>query len=218
MLKVSIYNFIVIKLCIKSCKIFSVSIFSVFVLFQTFSLYLVIVAFIFVLYIIVDIKLFVNKKNRYIDLLEKNVPQEIELKETANGEFQLNITLPEAARIAKQLEHRYCFSKDRHSANFYLKIGAAGTIVYKKKLFSNVHLFLVFCLGHLIHSGLLIGYQIMFLTSDGDAFYECASVASLILDFIYPIYSFFLLYFIFKYSNVSIIVFLFFKNDKTSIF
>lgn len=61
-----------------------------------------------------------------------------------------------------------------------------------------------FCLGHLIHSGLLLGYQIVFLTSDGDSFYECASIATLVLDFIYPIYSFLLLYFIFKYSNVSL--------------
>ena len=60
-----------------------------------------------------------------------------------------------------------------------------------------------FCLGHLIHSGLMLGYQIVYLTSEGNEFYNCASVATLILDVLYPIYSFFQLFFIFKYSHVS---------------
>ncbi|XP_044255302.1 proton channel OtopLc-like isoform X2 [Tribolium madens] len=153
---------------------------------ETFSLYLVVIALIFILYLTVDVKLYVKKKNKYNDLLEKNVAEDIEMKESASGDYQLNIRLPEAIRV-KQLEHHYCFSKDRHSANFYLKIGAA-----------------VFCLGHLIHSGLLIGYQILFLTSEGEDFYKCATVISLILDIVYPIYSFFLLYFIFKYSNIIV--------------
>ncbi|RZB39386.1 otopetrin-2 [Asbolus verrucosus] len=154
---------------------------------ETFSLYLVIIGLIFILYITIDIRVYMNKRNQYNDLLEKNVAEEIEMKESPSGDYHLNITLPEAARIARQLEHHYCLSKDRHSANFYLKIGAAG-----------------FCVGHLIHSGLLLGYQILFLTSDGEAFYECATVISLILDIVYPIYSFLLLYFIFKYSNIII--------------
>ncbi|XP_063913900.1 proton channel OtopLc-like isoform X2 [Zophobas morio] len=154
---------------------------------EAFSLYLVIAALIFILYITVDIKLFVMKRNRYNDLLQKNVSEEIEMKESPTGEFQLNIKLPEAIKLGKQLEHYYCFSKDRHSGNFYLKIGAAG-----------------FCVGHLIHSGLLLGYQILFLTSDGEAFYECATLVSLVLDILYPVYSFLLLYFIFKYSNIII--------------
>ena len=87
-----------------------------------------IAALIFILYITVDIKLFVMKRNRYNDLLQKNVSEEIEMKESPTGEFQLNIKLPEAIKLGKQLEHYYCFSKDRHSGNFYLKIGAAGII------------------------------------------------------------------------------------------
>ncbi|VEN63546.1 unnamed protein product [Callosobruchus maculatus] len=61
-----------------------------------------------------------------------------------------------------------------------------------------------FCFGHLIHSGLLLGYQIVFLTSSDHKFYECASVPILALDLIYPMYSFLLLFFIFKYSNVIV--------------
>lgn len=60
--------------------------------------------------------------------------EDIEMKASPTGDFQFNIKLPEAAKISKQLEHHYCFSKDRHSANFYLKIGAAGKLSNTKSL------------------------------------------------------------------------------------
>lgn len=43
----------------------------------------------------------------------------------------------------------------------------------------------------------------MFLQSDPDILEECATLQTMVLDIVYPIYSFVLLYFIFKYSNVS---------------
>jgi len=60
-----------------------------------------------------------------------------------------------------------------------------------------------FCFGHLIHSGLMLGYQIVYLRAEGQEFYDCASIATLLLDVLYPVYSFLQLFFIFKYSNVS---------------
>jgi hypothetical protein len=60
-----------------------------------------------------------------------------------------------------------------------------------------------FCFGHLIHSGLMLGYQIVYLRAEGQEFYNCASIATLLLDVLYPLYSFLQLFFIFKYSNVS---------------
>ena len=60
-----------------------------------------------------------------------------------------------------------------------------------------------FCFGHLIHSGLMLGYQIVYLRAEGQEFYDCASIATLLLDILYPVYSFLQLFFIFKYSNVS---------------
>uniref|UniRef100_V5I8B2 Otopetrin-2 n=1 Tax=Anoplophora glabripennis TaxID=217634 RepID=V5I8B2_ANOGL len=154
---------------------------------EIFSLILVSVAFLYILFLTVDIHLYMKKKRRYEKILEKNMADAIEMKETAEGHFQFNIALPEVVTLKRPLEHHYCFKKDRHSANFYLKIGAA-----------------VFCFGHLIHSGLIIGYQLVFLTNNESAFYECASAATLALDVLYPIYSFLLLFFIFKYSNVII--------------
>jgi hypothetical protein len=61
-----------------------------------------------------------------------------------------------------------------------------------------------FCFGHLIHSGLMLGYQIVYLRAEGNEFYKCASIATLLLDVLYPVYSFLQLFFIFKYSNVSV--------------
>jgi hypothetical protein len=49
----------------------------------------------------------------------------------------------------------------------------------------------------------MLGYQIVYLRADGQEFYDCASIATLLLDVLYPVYSFLQLFFIFKYSNVS---------------
>jgi hypothetical protein len=49
----------------------------------------------------------------------------------------------------------------------------------------------------------MLGYQIVYLRAEGQEFYNCASIATLLLDVLYPLYSFLQLFFIFKYSNVS---------------
>lgn len=64
--------------------------------------------------------------------------------------------------------------------------------------------FLAFCIGHVIHSGLLIAYRIAFWTTEERKRYNCTSIPTMILDILYPINSFILLFFIFKYSNVSV--------------
>lgn len=68
------------------------------------------------------------------------------------------------------------------------------------KLFS----FTGFAFGLLIHSVLLIVYQVIFLTGSDYQFYQCASVVTLALEILFPIYSLFVLFFIFKYINVII--------------
>ncbi|CAH1964752.1 unnamed protein product [Acanthoscelides obtectus] len=148
---------------------------------EIFSLLLVSVAFIYILYLTIDIRLYMRNKKSREQLIEQK------LNEMANS-----MNSSETDQLPHELsndntKHYYCFNKDRHSTNFYLKVGAAG-----------------FCFGHLSHSGLLLGYQIIFLTSSDHMFYECASVPILVLDLIYPMYSFLLLFFIFKYSNVIV--------------
>nr|CAI5842293.1 unnamed protein product [Callosobruchus analis] len=149
---------------------------------EVFSLLLVSVAFIYILYLTIDIRLYMRRKRSREKLLEQ---QYAELANAANSTETDQV--PQGLDLSPHFKHYYCFNKDRHSTNFYLKVGAAG-----------------FCFGHLIHSGLLLGYQIVFLTSSDHKFYECASVPILVLDLVYPMYSFLLLFFIFKYSNVII--------------
>ncbi|XP_072391202.1 proton channel OtopLc-like [Diabrotica undecimpunctata] len=158
---------------------------------EIFSLYLVIVSFLYITFLIIDISIFSHKKEKYENVMEKNLTGEnLKVTKTEGGDFEFDIALPELLKSGKPFQHSYCFKKDRHSTNFYLKIGAAA-----------------FCFGHLIHSGTLIGYQLVFITGereDSAAFYECGSIPTLLLDIFYPIYSFFVLFFIFKYSNIVI--------------
>lgn len=86
------------------------------------------------------------------------------------------------------LKHDYCFSTGRHGGSFYLKLGATA-----------------FALGHLVHSLLLITVQIGLLLDEDIDNDECVVMAQVVLDFFYPLYCFFQLFFIFKYSNVIII-------------
>ncbi|CAG0878556.1 unnamed protein product, partial [Darwinula stevensoni] len=82
----------------------------------------------------------------------------------------------------------YWFLTGRHSGSIYLKIGTAG-----------------FCLGHMIHEGLLLGRHIGFLASNDETVYKlCASTAGLLLFIIHPIFVFYQLFIVFKYSNVVI--------------
>ncbi|GJQ77447.1 hypothetical protein Trydic_g20844 [Trypoxylus dichotomus] len=122
-----------------------------------------------------------------METLEHNQTSEIQFLEHPGG-VHLSIPLPEASKLQKPLPHHYCLATGRHGGiSMYLKIGAA-----------------VFCLGHLVHSGLIIGYQLVYLTSDEEMFHECTTVPLLVLDFIYPFYAFLLLFFVFKYSNIII--------------
>ncbi|XP_071452896.1 proton channel OtopLc-like [Hetaerina americana] len=137
---------------------------------EAFSIYLMAVGLIWLIFIYMDIKQHL-KSSRESMQSRKNSERDLH-------ESMINIA---------EAKHGYCFIQGRHSGSFYLKAGAAG-----------------FCFGHLIHSGLLLGHQVVFFTSESEEFANCANIATLILDIIYPTYSFFQLFFIFKYSNVII--------------
>ncbi|XP_067004725.2 proton channel OtopLc [Anabrus simplex] len=164
---------------------------------ESFSIYLVVLSLCYFLFLYIDIRRYLkNVKVTEIHSQSQDdamLKDDMEFKESPEGDLHLSISLPQKVWKRQRstgpetTPHMYCFSQGRHSGSFYLKIGAA-----------------VFCFGHLIHSGLLLGYQIVFLTSETDDFYNCASVPTLVLDILYPLFSFFQLYFIFKYSNVII--------------
>lgn len=155
----------------------------------------------------IDIRLYVHKEKKYNSFIEKHQNiHDAQYYDHLNVNLN-HVSIPVASiiKLHKQ-RHHYCLNKGRHCGNFYLKIGAAGNcfVIKNVSIKPIMFSFLVFCLGHLVHSGLLLGYQLVFFGTDAEDFFKCAQVTSLILDTLYPLYSFFILYFIFKYSNVSI--------------
>ncbi|KAK9710740.1 Otopetrin [Popillia japonica] len=162
------------------------------VLKTVFSYYIVCISLLFILYMLIDVMLYMKKRKKYIETLENNKTDDVEFLEHPEGGLHLSIPLPAASSLQKPLPHHYCLATGRHGGiSMYLKIGAA--------IFA-----LVFALGHIIHSGLILGYQLVYLTADWKTFYECTTIPLLVLDFIYPFYAFLLLFFIFKYSNIII--------------
>jgi Otopetrin len=81
------------------------------------------------------------------------------------------------------VSHRYCFQTGRHGEFVYLKFGAAW-----------------FCFGLLTHSVLTLTYQIIYFTQDS----ACSNLLLLTVEIMFPIYSLFVLFFIFKYCNIII--------------
>lgn len=77
----------------------------------------------------------------------------------------------------------YKFLHGKMGANFYLKCGMAA-----------------FCFGHVIHEGLRFGQQVYFFGA-GNA--HCRDSAAMIAHLVTPLYSFYQLFMMFKYSNVS---------------
>lgn len=71
-----------------------------------------------------------KKRYKYLENI-RNVQEEFEMKETPDGNYQLNIAFPKSV-LVDELKHHYCLKKDEHSANIYLNIGAAGK--YKQNL------------------------------------------------------------------------------------
>ncbi|XP_049779687.1 proton channel OtopLc-like [Schistocerca cancellata] len=162
---------------------------------EIFNIYLVCVGLLYFVFLYIDITCYTRKEKAKTCVSHESESVEyVEYVESPEGDLNVSVTLP-SAKLAKNVEdmpeettvHQYCFSQGRHSGSFYLKLGAA-----------------VFCFGHLTHYGLLIGSEFISLTSATDEIHSCTNVPMLVLDIIYPVYSFFQLFFIFKYSNVII--------------
>ncbi|XP_046624717.1 proton channel OtopLc-like isoform X1 [Neodiprion virginianus] len=140
---------------------------------SAFNLYLVLVGFVYLIYLFFDIRFYVSKGKKYFKATTNYD------KEDDVNSVDLNMNNIPAPN------HAFCFALGRHAGSIYLRVGAT-----------------IFCFGHLIHSGLILFYEILFLTSE--EFYACFSAVALTFDILYPTYSFFLLFFIYKYSNVII--------------
>ncbi|KAL4703414.1 hypothetical protein ACJJTC_011203 [Scirpophaga incertulas] len=163
-----------------------------------FSIVLCSIGMLYHIYILLDIGRFkrISLKNHrikseYDDKITEfygKQEDEYNLGLPMNGDRMLENKLPVPQPILIPLKHDYCFSYGRHSGSFYLKLGAAG-----------------FALGHLIHSVLLIAMQIALMFDETIENNDCMIMSQVVLDVLFPCYSFLQLYFIFKYSNVIIL-------------
>ncbi|XP_065568661.1 proton channel OtopLc-like isoform X2 [Artemia franciscana] len=142
---------------------------------EVFGIYLTVTGLLWFVFIHFDLLLHSGKMRQHI--LEQNKLQ-------AGKHYMYDHDL--TGRLLS--DPSYMFSLSRHSGSFFLKIGAVG-----------------FCFVHLIHSALLLTRKIMQLTSEKeDIRVHCGDSLGLILAILYPVYSFYQLFIIFKYSSVII--------------
>ncbi|XP_055685215.1 proton channel OtopLc-like isoform X2 [Lutzomyia longipalpis] len=159
---------------------------------EAFGIYMLSVGFIYFFGLYIDIRLHIKKAKETVKSREKRQALfEEHLKKLQNetGPLELESTSAPVWDIepVAPLSHKYCFQTGRHGELFYLKLGAAW-----------------FCFGLLIHSILIVSYQVIFMTAVEPDFHKCASVLTLVLEIMFPLYSIFVLFFVFKYANVII--------------
>ncbi|XP_059616510.1 proton channel OtopLc-like [Phlebotomus argentipes] len=160
---------------------------------EAFGIYMLSVGFIYFISLYIDIRLHIKKAKETMKKREKRQMMfEEHLSKLQNETGPLELANSNANPVwdiepVESVSHKYCFQTGRHGELFYLKLGAAW-----------------FCFGLLIHSALIVSYQVIFLTSTDPDFHKCASSLTLALDIMFPLYSLFVLFFIFKYANVII--------------
>lgn len=90
----------------------------------------------------------------------------------------------------KEAKPAYKFVRGKLGANFYLKCGMAA-----------------FCFGHVIHEGLRFGQQLYFFVVVADSnrsLSSCQDMPAMVAHLVTPLYSFYQLFMLFKYSNLVI--------------
>uniref|UniRef100_A0A6A7FUR1 Otopetrin-2 isoform X2 n=1 Tax=Hirondellea gigas TaxID=1518452 RepID=A0A6A7FUR1_9CRUS len=154
---------------------------------ETFNVFLIVVQLLWLGYAHIDVRQYLKTIMKAVNEAkerDKDNTDHVVLEPTGDGQYQLRINLPEPRRTIPQ---HYGFTSGRHGGSLYLKIGAT-----------------VFCFGHLIHSGLNLGQKILYLTADDPAFDNCTCTPDVIMSVLQPIYAFYNLFFVFKYSNLII--------------
>uniref|UniRef100_A0A336MFV6 CSON015478 protein n=1 Tax=Culicoides sonorensis TaxID=179676 RepID=A0A336MFV6_CULSO len=127
-----------------------------------------------------------QKEDRRFEFERRLSEQTFEALKTGQPLNDNFINLPDYSDIETE-NHNYCFLTGRHGEFFYIKIGAAW-----------------FGLGLIIHSALILCYQVLFLISKDPGVLKCSSIATLLLEILLPIYAIFVLFFVFKYCNLII--------------
>ncbi|XP_071537883.1 proton channel OtopLc-like isoform X2 [Panulirus ornatus] len=154
---------------------------------ESFNVFLIVAQLLWLFYVHVDVRRYVNLISRALDEAKTkqiNKDEQVQLEPTGDGQYQLRINVPEAPKTIPQY---YGFTSGRHGGSLYLKIGAT-----------------VFCLGYLIHTGLNLGQKILYLTQDDPVFDNCTCTTDVVMSVLQPVFAFYQLFFIFKYSNLII--------------
>jgi len=153
---------------------------------ECYNIYLMVAQIMVLGYLHIDIRRYCNRvaKALQANTEYKEEVNDVTLTNTDEGNIQIKISMPEHRNTIKQ---HYGFTSGRHGGSLYLKIGAT-----------------VFCFGHLIHSGLNLGQKILYLTADDGAFENCTCMSDVIASVLQPVYAFYNLFFVYKYSNLII--------------
>ncbi|KAK4294775.1 hypothetical protein Pmani_032623 [Petrolisthes manimaculis] len=154
---------------------------------EGFNVFLISTQLLWLFFVHVDVRRYVSLISRALDeakTRQVNKDDQVHLEPTGDGQYQLRFNVPEAPRTVPQY---YGFTSGRHGGSLYLKIGAT-----------------VFCLGYLIHTGLNLGQKILYLTEDDPVFDDCTCTTDVVMSVLMPVYAFYQLFFIFKYSNLII--------------
>ncbi|KAK7069901.1 hypothetical protein SK128_023396 [Halocaridina rubra] len=154
---------------------------------EGFNVYLIVAQLLWLFYVHIDVRRYVNLISRALEearAKQENKNEQVQLEPTGDGQYQLRINLPEPRKTIPQ---HYGFTSGRHGGSLYLKIGAT-----------------IFCFGYLTHTGLELGQKILYLTEDDPAFDDCTCTTDVIMSVLQPVYAFYQLFFIFKYSNLII--------------
>jgi len=154
---------------------------------EFFNVFLILAQVFFLVWFHYDVRKYLSSITKAVQSAKDRVKEQfdpISVDQTPDGHYELRINLPEKRDTIPQ---SYGFTSGRHGGSLYLKIGA-----------------LVFCIGHLIHSGLNLGQKIMYLTADDPMFEDCTCTPDVLMSVLQPAYAFYNLFFVFKFSNLII--------------
>jgi len=117
---------------------------------EGFNMYLCIVGIVWLAWLMYDINKYITMMNEYY---QNGGEESSSFKLVENEDGELIISIPLVTSKCAKLPQYYCFSSGRHSGSFYLKIGAA-----------------IFCMGHVIHMGIVLAKQISFFSARSGKF------------------------------------------------
>jgi len=157
-----------------------------------FNLFLIISQMVFLGFIHKDVRRYIRSITKAIDknknrnnITANNVIIDDPTGDPINNRaIHINVTHNQEI---DQIPQSYGFTSGRHGGSFYLKIGA-----------------LLFCLGSMIHLGLDLGQKIQYLLSPDPSFSRCTCASDIVIAVLQPIYVFYNLFFVFKFSNLII--------------